>query len=940
MSIRRVFKVLASTSICFALPVAACGQTFWNTPLDGDWYDATNWTNLVPTAGELTGVNAGGTATADRSSPLYVADPVSGDMTIGVRFSPTLAPPISTGGLELVDVNLDASGPLLVGYVSTPAGMFHNATGTFTSTAGANAHGNVNVDGDASIGHVNAGPAATMAVGTVDLAGDLTGDGSGDLMVGQTAEAGTANGTATVAGDIAGFGHVFVGRTNLTSTGNATGTLTVDGSVTASTMGVTHEFDIGTQAGDGTSLGTAEVGQGIFDFDFVAVGSGSTQGAAGASGTGTLDVLAGGIHTTDGFEFAVGGTNGPGDVFGTVVVTSGGVSGYDIVDIGYVRQQDTTGNASGILNIFGGGLAGNHTNDLIVGQTAGSGNADGTTFVTGNVTGYRHVFVGRSNLMSTGDAFGTLTVTGSVTAATMATTHEFTVGSQAGDGFSNATVQVSQGIFGFDFVAVGSGSTQGIAGAGASGRLDVLSGGIHTTDGFEFAVGGTNGPGDVDGTVHVFGGVSGYGIVDVGHVRQANTTGNASGILEISLDLDGTHTGDLIVGQTAGSGTGDGTVSVVGDVSGYRHVHVGRTNLMSTGDAMGDLAVGGSISAATMGATHEFTVGTQAGDGDSVAIVDVNEGIFDFDFIAVGSGSTQGIAGASGDGRLFVRSGGIHTTGGFEFAVGGTNGPGNVDGIVTVAGGVSGYSLVDIGYSRQNNTTGEADGRLEITSGGLSGNGTNNLIIGRAAGSGFAFGAVSVTGNVNGFLDIEVGFAEAGSTVNAGGLLELFDSVTTADNMRVATDEGAGAALGLVVLERSLIDLAGDLTLGPASGLIFRLDGLQRGTQYGAIDAENAALDGLANIRFEFTPSFGTHEFDLIVSGTSNGILGDFDAGGVSITDLPAAFTATTGIVLDQVGGQTVEIYRLTISAVPEPTTALLACLAALAILARRRKPG
>jgi hypothetical protein len=114
------------------------------------------------------------------------------------------------------------------------------------------------------------------------------------------------------------------------------------------------------------------------------------------------------------------------------------------------------------------------------------------------------------------------------------------------------------------------------------------------------------------------------------------------------------------------------------------------------------------------------------------------------------------------------------------------------------------------------------------------------------------------------------------------------------------------------------------------------IDGFLRGLDYGAIDTGLALLDGILEIDFSFSPVAGV--FDLIVSGASNGITGDFDM--VSILGLDPGTLVSHGIVVD--GG--VERYRLQIGdgtpvGVPAPGgLALIAPGLVFFMMLRRRK--
>src|SRR5690606_9685047 len=112
------------------------------------------------------------------------------------------------------------------------------------------------------------------------------------------------------------------------------------------------------------------------------------------------------------------------------------------------------------------------------------------------------------------------------------------------------------------------------------------------------------------------------------------------------------------------------------------------------------------------------------------------------------------------------------------------------------------------------------------------------------------------------------------------------------------------------------------------------IDGLLRGSQYGAIDAHFALLDGVLAIDLGDLDFVGDLlVFDLLRSGDVDGIQGDFDS--FLFTGLQSGYSALARVELDNF-----EVYRLRImrQAVPEPGTWALLLGAWLAMSFARRR--
>jgi hypothetical protein len=398
------------------------------------------------------------------------------------------------------------------------------------------------------------------------------------------------------------------------------------------------------------------------------------------------------------------------------------------------------------------------------------------------------------------------------------------------------------------------------------------------------------------------------------------TPATASGELYVGGDLiapvvPSAFSPPFTVGEAL-AGTATGRAIVEGRVEVF-NLQVGTA---ADGDATGYLQAGeistrrlavGSLQPGASGPTTGSAVGEVHVAGDVTSSSDLS-GI-----VTVGSQST---AEARGTGAL-------HVGGSLRFN---PSRPGSVSvatGVFEVEG-ISGLQRLIVGSS----SSGETTGSVLVRSGGVEGPGGALWSIGTVSGDGSATGVADLTGDVNRFGEMWVGRLGAGSG-SADGTLILREGTATGVAMQVGVNLGTGTATGRLHLDQSLVVLDQSILLGEGSQLEIDVLGLVRGTLYGAIDASLATLGGVLEVDFTGPPEAGI--YDLIVSGSEDGISGDFDS--VVVTGVDPSLVSF-GIEIAPLQGRTVEAYRLRL--VPEPGTALLLGLG-LGVIARvRRHPG
>ncbi len=349
----------------------------------------------------------------------------------------------------------------------------------------------------------------------------------------------------------------------------------------------------------------------------------------------------------------------------------------------------------------------------------------------------------------------------------------------------------------------------------------------------------TGGAGDwFDGTNWI-GGVP--DITRLADIRDGDVQFNAPAFareLRVATNgIDGTlgelaGTDNLTIERSAGIGTASGTLTRTGAVS-----------IIGGDFSLGDLNFAGSLA-----------VGTASGTGtDNVAVGNGSLSVTDGNVILTSNViASVGTAGGTGTNNTHTGNGQVDiTNGNFEgstLRVGIAGGTGSAngfaDGTVSVTGGDLVFSQsITVGLSGgTSNFDGDAVGLLTVDQGNIF---TDIIIVGRT----------SFQSNASGISD---------------GRLIISDGNIMMEEMSVGLPI-SGPTYGLVEQTRGVIN-GFDFTLGTAGDLVLGIDGTVLGDEYSQLKANNVALDGNVEARFQngFLPQ-GGDSFDLVVSDNLTG---------------------------------------------------------------------
>lgn len=439
------------------------------------------------------------------------------------------------------------------------------------------------------------------------------------------------------------------------------------------------------------------------------------------------------------------------------------------------------------------------------------------------------------------------------------------------------------------------------------------------------------------GTVVAAGGFAGYSGISVGTLFGDLAAGSqAIGRLTGGADAGAATTGSVLVGRIGSNGNGNGAVLADGELRSAGSLgmnggtlEVAQMFLGAAGSsARGVVELGGDVGTVGGGFLIVGNISTSnAGQVGSQSFGEVVAG----GGMALASGGTSFIGTTLGTDRVTDASGtrineasGLVRLGGTlavqqngQGLMVGRTGGGRADGELELARiemGANSFGLFEVGTA----IDGDATGRLAVGGGTLR---AASLWVGRVFGAGTASGEAVLAGT-----SLQAGSVVAGT---GGGSAD----VALADSAAAIADDFV-LGRGRLSLERSLLAVGDEFSLGADATLALMIENENRGSGYGAIDAVTALLDGELQLDLtSYVFGSGSGVFDLVRAGVAGSIAGDFVS--VVFSGLAVGWQAFTGIEL--VNGQ--EIYRLRLSTVPEPGSVALVMLAlGLMVVAARQR--
>jgi len=611
---------------------------------------------------------------------------------------------------------------------------------------------------------------------SVSTAGDINGDGYGDVIVGALFNDG--------GGSNAGRAYIYYGGGSPDNT--------ADLLLTGAAVGDQFGISVST-AGDVNGDGYSDVIAGANLNDATGTDAGSAYiYFGGSTPDNTPDVNLSGVA---------------GDRFGYSVSTAGDVNGDGYSDvIAGALQNDAGGTDAGRSYIYFGGINMENTADAIL-TGAAAGDQFGISVSTAgdmNGDGYSDIIAGASGNDAGGSSAGRVYIyLNSMTGTDIA--DEFFTAESAGDEFG-FSISSAGDINGDGFSDIIIGADENNAGAINAGRVYIYFGGIIQDNIADLTITGTASNDMFGGSVSSAGDVNGDSFSDV-IVGAAfnNSNGADAGRAYIYFGGNVPDTiADVILNGALTADQFGSSVSSAGDVNGdgYSDVVVGAPYSDGAGINFGRAYIffGGSL----MNSIADITCIGEA-TGDNLGISVSTAGDFNGDgFSDVIAGAHTNDAGGVNAGRAYIFFGGIVSDSIADVILTGEDAGDQFGQSLFGAGDVNGDGFSDVIIGAWvNNAGGDFAGRAYIYFGGIVSDTIADVTFtGEAAGISFGY-SVSSAGDVNGdgFSDVIVGapFSNAGGTNS--GRAYIFFGGNSMNNIADVTMTGdtAGDVLGYSV---------------------------------------------------------------------------------------------------------------------------------------------
>jgi len=776
-----------------------------------------------------------------------------------------------SGRLTITDgiMNVDLGSELFIGSVA-------NAAGALTVTTGGEL-GSLGGKPLVVVGQLGSGTLTVENGGLIDSASVTIGNQAG------------SDGTATITGaasELTAEGLVIGGA--------GTGTLNIDGGSVTSASPVIIGEAAGSQGEVNVTTGTLT----IINNDNL----GGTEVFVGNSGTGTLNVEAGGHLSVMEVGMAVGrnpGSTGTVTILGTATIRFIGVrsgSTLNILDGGRIDAITSPGTAAslnigGAVNVDGSGSVFDSDRDIWIGFTESEATLNVTNGGMVTVADFANIEIGLNP-----DSVGTLNITnGGV--VRFAAFGKVLIGNEFNsDGVVNVSgpgskLTCNELLFGGPFQSNGAatgalnitmggevtstrseigiferlGDVVTIDGAGSiwtnTGELDaggLASAAIVVRNGAELRSGAMRVGQTGLGTLHVSSGA----VVIVDDSIETASEPLSSGTIMVEDEGSTLTASDLYVGGSAGAAGGTGRIEIQ-DGS----VNVDRLHVWETGDVQitgGTLNVASSLTTSVDG-DLVFSGGTLSVPSNALQLAPQSFHWTGGTLHLVASDLTVGAGGLFGDSLLLNSrmnlqlDGALHVESGASLVAGG--------GDVSAAGGLNDGTLSLIGGSLTYTQPAVNNGNLDALRATLSfpGDGIANEI-GLTNQGVLTLADTTVNGDVH---------SPAGSSIQvAGGV--VFNGLVSGSG----SFPGAGSVTfngGFSPGDSpAAVPFGGDVTFGPNNALEIELAGTTPGAEYDQLlVADTASLDGILNVSLlgGFLPALGD-SFTILTAG--GGVSGTF----------------------------------------------------------------